>query len=183
MGRTGAKGSSSGSKGSSGSASRSAASKGSSGGSKSSSAPIYHAGARVGLTGNGSGSKALFTAPASAAASTGRGKAAPPTCGPCAPMTTAQYRTAYAKAHGSFPYAHDGDHTVDAVRDCNGRATTYGTNIAGNYHPVLAQVQRSPNFVGDTKEEYYQRQGHGEVFKNNVQNVAICAQKYDYTNV
>ena len=96
-------------------------------------------------------------------------------------MTPAQYRTAYTKTHGAFPYAHDSDHTVDALRDSQGRATVYGTNIAGNYHPVLAQVQRSPNFVGDTKEQYYQRQGAGEVYKINVHDVFHCAQKYNYT--
>ena len=97
-------------------------------------------------------------------------------------MTATQYRTAYAKVHGNFPYAHDADHTVNAVRDANGKATVYGTNIAGNYHPMLAQVQRSPNFVGDTKREFYKRQGAEEVFRNNVQNVTNCTQKYDYTN-
>ena len=78
-------------------------------------------------------------------------------------MTPNQFRTAYAKTHGNFPYAHDSDHTVDAVRDSVGKATVYGTNIAGNYHPVLAQVQRSRNFVGDTKEQFYKRQGAGKV--------------------
>lgn len=94
-----------------------------------------------------------------------------------------QYRTAYAKVHGSFPYGHDADHTVNALRDKDGKATAYGTNIAGNYHPVLAQVQRSPHFVGDTKKQYYQRQGHGEVYANNEKNVINCAHQYDYTNV
>lgn len=181
MGRTGSGKGSSASKGSSGSTSRSSGSRSSGSGSKSlGNAP--HAGARVGLTGTGSSTQALFTVPASTSkGSRGGSKAAPPSCGPCAQMTTNQYRTAYTKEFGNFPYAHDADHTVNAVRDSKGRATVAGTNIAGNYHPVLAQVQRSPNFVGDTKEQYYARTGAGQVYADNKQNVANCNAKYDYT--